>query len=71
MATAIKPVECETLSIEMCDEDPDKSSWLSGDDGETEVPKRKGSRPRTGWHCIPHRQIHQIPSDDAKEVSTT
>lgn len=53
----------------MYDEDPDKSSWLSGGDGETEVPKRQGSRPKTGWHCIPHRQIDQIPSDDVKEVS--
>lgn len=69
IVTAIKPVEGETLSIEMYDEDPDKSSWLSRGDGETEVPKRKGSRPKTGWHCIPHRQIELIPTDDVKEVS--
>jgi len=68
IATAIKPVEGETLSTEMYDEDSDKSNWLSGGDGETEVPRRQGSRPKTGWHCIPHRQIDQIPMDDVKEL---
>lgn len=68
--TALKPIEGETLSTGMYDRDSDKSGWLCKGDGEGEIPLRKGTKPKTGWHCIPHRQLDQIPGDDVKEVST-
>ncbi|KAJ7864807.1 hypothetical protein B0H14DRAFT_2348327 [Mycena olivaceomarginata] len=35
-----------------------KERWL-----ET-PPERRGARPLTGWHCVPHRQTDRMPSDE-------
>ncbi|KAK7033029.1 hypothetical protein R3P38DRAFT_2920269 [Favolaschia claudopus] len=35
-----------------------KERWL-----ETPV-ERRGARPLTGWHCVPHRQVDRLPADE-------
>ncbi|KAJ7034940.1 hypothetical protein C8F04DRAFT_1099558 [Mycena alexandri] len=35
-----------------------KERWL-----ETPV-ERRGTRPETGWHCVPHRQLDRLPSEE-------
>lgn len=39
-----------------------KERWL-----ET-PPERRGARPLTGWHCVPHRQTDRMPSDEMAKV---
>ncbi|KIJ59876.1 hypothetical protein HYDPIDRAFT_117967 [Hydnomerulius pinastri MD-312] len=31
------------------------------------IPERRGERPRTGWHFLPHRQVDRLPSQEAKK----
>lgn len=54
-STAFKPFGRETLSVAMYS-DSDGQSWLDG-----ELVERRGTRPRTGWHFLPHRQVDKIP----------
>ncbi|KAH7915649.1 hypothetical protein BJ138DRAFT_1109523 [Hygrophoropsis aurantiaca] len=63
LAMVAKPFGSETLSIAMYDGDPNKDFWLD----EQHIPERRGDRPRTGWHFLPHRQTTKHPSDDVKE----
>ncbi|KAJ7158863.1 hypothetical protein C8R46DRAFT_1110605 [Mycena filopes] len=39
-------------------ESTEATSWL-----ETPV-ERRGVRPEIGWHCVPHRQLDRIPSEE-------
>ncbi|KAJ7494633.1 hypothetical protein B0H11DRAFT_1716962 [Mycena galericulata] len=49
----------ETLSTEEYARDPNKERWL-----EVIPPERRGARPTTGWHCVPHRQLDRFPTDE-------
>ena len=58
------PLGRETLSTEMYDADPDKSTWIR--DPHT-IPERRGSRPKTGWHFFPHRQLDRYPNPTVRQ----
>ncbi|KIY52314.1 hypothetical protein FISHEDRAFT_70002 [Fistulina hepatica ATCC 64428] len=49
----------ETTSVECYDAMPEKRQWLT-----SPLPQRVGERPKTGKHCIPHRQIDQFVSSE-------
>ncbi|KAI5120205.1 hypothetical protein M0805_006311 [Coniferiporia weirii] len=66
--TLIKPFTRETLSTAEYDSDANKERWLVEGRGEAEVPLRGRSRPKTGWHCVPHRQVEQFPDEKVKEM---
>lgn len=70
IATCLKPFERETTSTKEYDQDGNKETWLKGGEGKDEIPYRNRSRPKTGWHCVPHRQVEQITeSKEIQEVS--
>lgn len=54
----------DTTKTDLYDSDPNQESFINSEaaikkDGL--LPKRKGgSRPKTGWHAVPHRQIDQF-----------
>jgi len=48
----------ETVSTAEYEKATTKERWL-----ETPV-ERRGARPLTGWHCVPHRQMDRMPSDE-------
>jgi len=48
----------ETVSTAEYEKATTKERWL-----ETPV-ERRGARPVTGWHCVPHRQMDRMPSDE-------
>ncbi|KAF7330470.1 hypothetical protein MVEN_02486300 [Mycena venus] len=48
----------ETVSTAEYEKASIKERWL-----ETPV-ERRGARPLTGWHCVPHRQIDRMPTDE-------
>ncbi|KAF7375000.1 hypothetical protein MSAN_00386100 [Mycena sanguinolenta] len=48
----------ETVSTAEYDKAATQERWL-----ETPV-ERRGTRPVTGWHCVPHRQTNRLPSDE-------
>jgi hypothetical protein len=52
----------ETVSTAEYDKDTNQESWL-----ERPV-ERRGTRPTVGWHCVPHRQIDRLPTDDMATV---
>lgn len=56
LSTSLKPYGRETLSVEMYEEG---ESWLDAD-----LIERRGPRPRTGWHPLPHRQVEKHPAQD-------
>ncbi|KDQ57265.1 hypothetical protein JAAARDRAFT_35892 [Jaapia argillacea MUCL 33604] len=68
VSTLSKPFGRETTSTGVYDEDLLKESWLEEPDS---VPLRKGARPKTGWHFLPHRQVDQHPDEGMKEIITT
>jgi len=59
MALVFKPFERETMSTDVYEQDANKEKWLVGGEGKDEIPFRNRPRPRTGWHCVPHRQVDQ------------
>ncbi|KAH7919517.1 hypothetical protein BV22DRAFT_1050994 [Leucogyrophana mollusca] len=63
IAMMAKPFGRETLSTDMYDRDSNKDFWLD----DHSIPERRGDRPRTGWHFLPHRQTNRLPSQDVKE----
>ncbi|KAJ7227064.1 hypothetical protein GGX14DRAFT_628007 [Mycena pura] len=48
----------ETVSTAEYDRAANKDAWL-----EIGV-ERRGARPTTGWHCVPHRQMDRLPKDE-------
>lgn len=64
MALFAKPFGRETTSTGMYDANPIKESWLKDPDT---IPERRGDRPITGWHFLPHRQLNRIPTEDIKK----
>lgn len=63
-ALVLKLCESNTLSTEMYDQDQDKTRWLDT----TELPRRNGPRPDSGFHVAPVRQLDQLPSDEMGKV---
>ncbi|KAK0201209.1 hypothetical protein DFS33DRAFT_1266058 [Desarmillaria ectypa] len=57
LAVSLKPFGRETLSTIEYSQDPNNASWLE----RAEIPERRGSRPFTGWHIAPHRQLDRTP----------
>ena len=55
----------ETVSTAEYDRAANKEAWL-----EIEV-ERRGARPTTGWHCVPHRQMDRLPKDEVAKVRGT
>ncbi|KIJ57873.1 hypothetical protein HYDPIDRAFT_120246 [Hydnomerulius pinastri MD-312] len=64
IAMIAKPFGKETTSTSCYDKDEDKSTWLQDPQS---IPERRGERPRTGWHFLPHRQVDRLPSQEAKK----
>jgi hypothetical protein len=54
----------ETVSTAEYEKGASSGRWL-----ETPV-ERRGARPLTGWHCVPHRQTDRMPSDEMAKVRT-
>ncbi|KAJ6494728.1 hypothetical protein C8R47DRAFT_1194666 [Mycena vitilis] len=48
----------ETVSTAEYEKGVSDGRWL-----ETPM-ERRGARPETGWHCVPHRQTDKLPSDE-------
>ncbi len=63
MALAAWPFGRETVSTKQYQQDPNKETWLG------DIPERRGERPATGWHPIPHRQLVQMPDAVMREAS--
>lgn len=61
MALAAWPFGRETVSTKQYQQDPNKETWLG------DIPERRGERPATGWHPIPHRQLVQMPDAVMRE----
>jgi len=59
IALSLKPFGRETTSTREYERDPNKDSWLRDP---ASIPERRGTRPLTGWHFLPHRQINRIPT---------
>ncbi|KAJ7178575.1 hypothetical protein C8R43DRAFT_973818 [Mycena crocata] len=58
LATLLTGFGRETVSTAEYSKDVNMGRWL-------DVPvERRGVRPTTGWHCVPHRQIDRLPSKD-------
>ncbi|KAJ7475753.1 hypothetical protein FB451DRAFT_1366457 [Mycena latifolia] len=55
----------ETVSTAEYDKGAGQGSWL-----ERPV-ERRGARPTTGWHCVPHRQLDRLPSEEIANVRTS
>lgn len=62
LATTMTGFGRETVSTAEYEKDTNKERWL-------EVPvERRGARPVTGWHCVPHRQIDRLPTNEIAKV---
>ncbi|KAJ6544773.1 hypothetical protein DFH09DRAFT_1172693 [Mycena vulgaris] len=48
----------ETVSTAEYGKNANQARWL-----ERPV-ERRGARPTVGWHCVPHRQLDRLPTDD-------
>lgn len=59
LAVSLKPFGRETISTIEYSQDPNDAAWLDP----AMIPERRGSRPFTGWHFAPHRQLDRIPDD--------
>ena len=64
----LKPFAKNTITVDVYEKDADKSSWLKAGNEPGEIPARGRPRPKTGAHCIPHRQIEQYPDEKIQEV---
>ncbi|KAJ6577157.1 hypothetical protein B0H19DRAFT_931964 [Mycena capillaripes] len=51
----------ETVSTAEYEKGAIQERWL-----ETPV-ERRGARPLTGWHCVPHRQLDRLPTEEMAE----
>ncbi|KAF9026058.1 hypothetical protein BDZ89DRAFT_988216 [Hymenopellis radicata] len=60
ISTLFKPFGRETLSVTQYDKDQNQETWLDPE----AIPERRGSRPVTGWHFLPHRQINRLPTEE-------
>jgi len=57
-AMVVHPFRRETFSTMEYIKDGNKDTWIDP----TVIPERRGARPLTSWHCIPHRQIDRLPA---------
>lgn len=70
IATLLKPLgRHDTTSTDEYSRDSDKSTWLVSGNGSHDIPRRPGSRPRTGWHFAPHRQAENYTDKQTASVS--
>lgn len=63
MATLATAFSRETLSIAEYEKEFSSAVYLDA----SKIPERRGSRPTTGWHAAPHRQVDRLPSSDVRE----
>ncbi|KAJ7727326.1 hypothetical protein DFH07DRAFT_852051 [Mycena maculata] len=57
VATTLTGFGRETVSTTEYERDANQERWLKV------TVERRGVRPVTGWHCVPHRQLDRLPTE--------
>jgi hypothetical protein len=65
VANILRTLRINMIDVRKFETDPDQRSWLNGENWSSA--KRPGSRPHTGPHPIPQRQLDQHPSKEIQQ----
>ena len=68
VANILRPLRINMIDVRKFETDPDQRSWL-GENWSGKAP-RPGSRPHTGPHPVPQRQLDQHPSKEIQQVQS-